>query len=181
MASLSGSIFTPSFGFSTHQLIMSRNVGNSWGWVSDAKGWHMAQAIPVLDSVTFIFFSVSPSPWNKKSPTLTCSMKTSWKAASWSGVCFSLWASAAGGVSARSVPSTSTNNPAATAPNAIRRRRFVIMTIPPRGGRLVGEEPIRDARAQDLVHVVAGPGVHGSVREDLLPPPHDVLVLHLGG
>ena len=63
------SIFTPSFGFSMHQLIMSRSVanllicswnfGNSCGCVSDANGWHMAQAMPVFVSCTPSFFSVA--------------------------------------------------------------------------------------------------------------------------
>src|SRR6266545_3120458 len=196
MASLSGSILTPSFGFSMHQLIMSRSVenllicswnfGNSWGCVSDVNGWHMAQAIPVLDSVTFIFFSVSPSPLNRRSPTFTCSMKTSWNALSCSGVCFSLWARAVGGASVRPVPRTTKSSPATEAPSAIRTRRFTFMTIPPTGGppawtRLVGVEAVGDARAQNLVDVVARPRVDRRIGDDRLPPPHDVLVLDLRG
>src|ERR1700732_849662 len=56
IASDSGSIFSPWLGFSMHQLIMSRSVanlfiltwnfGNACGWVSAAKGWHIAQAHP---------------------------------------------------------------------------------------------------------------------------------------
>ena len=37
----------------------------------------MAQAMPVVDRVTFSFFSVAGSPWNSASPILTCSMNSS--------------------------------------------------------------------------------------------------------
>ena len=59
-----------------------------------ANGWHIAQAIPVFVSVTFSFFCMASSPWNRRSPTRTCSMNTSSKAFSCCGVCFCLWASA---------------------------------------------------------------------------------------
>src|SRR5467141_2202470 len=102
IAGESGSIFTPSFGFSMHQLIMSRSVanwpicswnfGNSCGWLSDPNGWHIAHAMPVRESWTFSFFAVASSPWKSRSPIRTCSMNTSSNALSCWGVCLSLWA-----------------------------------------------------------------------------------------
>ena len=52
--------------------------------------WHIAHAMPVLLSSTFSFLAVASSPWKSRSPTLTCSMKTSSKALSCWGVCLSL-------------------------------------------------------------------------------------------
>jgi len=53
--------------------MLAWNFGNACGWVSEANGWHIAQAIPVLESAAFICFAVAASPWNKRSPFLTCS------------------------------------------------------------------------------------------------------------
>src|SRR6266508_1498170 len=144
----------------------------------------MAQSFPVLDSVMFSFFSVYPSPWKSMSPTFTSSMKTSWNALSCSTVCFSLWARAVGGASVRPVPRTRKSSPATEAPSTIRTRRFTFMTIPPTGGppawtRLVGVEAVGDARAQDLVDVVARARVDRRIGEYRLSPPHHVLVLDL--
>ena len=90
MASLLTSMTSPSLGFSMHQLTMSRrvanslicswNFGNSWGWMSDEMGWHIAQAIPVLDRFTPSSSCAAASPWNSLSPMITCSMKRSWNA-----------------------------------------------------------------------------------------------------
>src|SRR6266508_3346145 len=113
-------------------------------------------------------------------------MKTSWNALSCAGVCFSLWARAVGGASVRPVPRTRKSSPATEAPSTIRTRRFTFMTIPPTGGppawtRLVGVEAVGDARAQNLIDVVARPRVDRRIGDDRLPPPHDVLVLDLRG
>src|SRR5882762_7911867 len=180
IAGESGSIFTPSFGFSMHQLIMSRsvanwpicswNLGNSCGWLSDPNGWHIAHAIPVLLSWTFSFLAVASSPWKSRSPTFTCSMKISSNALSCWGVCLSLCALAE--VTIRSEPTTT--------PAEMRPYRIIFMVVS--WGlfvrAVVGPFLVRHARVEALVDVVPAPRVAGSLGKDVLPP-HHVLVLDL--
>src|SRR5205085_10848516 len=181
IADESGSSFSPSAGFSMHQLIMSRSVancptcswnfGNSYGCVSVANGWHMAHAVPVLLSVTFSFFCAPSSPWKSRSPTRTCSMNTSSNALSCWAVCLSLWARA--DVTIASEP--------ARMPTATRPIRIILfMAVSSRVGSLVravvGPFLVRDAGVDDLVDVVRASGVDGRIGEDFLPP-HHVLVL----
>src|SRR6266404_8949876 len=181
IAGESGSIFTPSCGFSMHQLIMSRSVanwpicswnfGNSCGWLSDPNGWHIAHAMPVLESWTLSFFSVAPSPWKSRSPMRTCSMNTSSNALSCWGVCLSLWALA----------EWTTRSEPAKRPAAMRPNRIILMAVSSRSGgslvrAVVGPFLVRDARVDDLVDVVRAPGILGRLGEDVLPP-HRVLVL----
>src|SRR5438128_5239529 len=183
IAGESGSIFTPSFGFSMHQLIMSRSVanwpicswnfGNSCGWLSDPNGWHIAHAMPVRESWTFSFFAVASSPWKSRSPIRTCSMNTSSNALSCWGVCLSLWARAE-----LTIRSELTRTPA-----AMRPIRIVFMAVSSRGGgslvrAVVGPFLVRDAGVEVLVHVVRAPRIDGRLREGVLPP-HHVLVLDL--
>src|SRR5262245_9786316 len=151
-----------------HQLIMSRsaanalicswNFGNSCGCTSEANGWHMAQAIPVFDSVTFIFFSEAPSPWNRLSPRITCSMNASSNACRVAASCGSLCATA-------EVPANSAAT--ATMPTFTAVRSFVVFIVV---SLSVRPAAVGDARLQDLVPVVAGARVHVRGGEYLLAP-----------
>src|SRR5574341_192022 len=187
MASESGSSFSPSFGFSMHQLIMSRsvenllicswNLGNSWGWLSEAKGWHMAHAMPVRESLVFIFFSVAASPWKSRSPILTCSINTSSKALSCSGVCLALCAVA--GAALKTMNRASPRAAAGAASlntvlffmahsSSTRIRRLLRCRL-----RTVG-----NAGAQNLVGVVSGARSDLGLGDYVLPP-HHILIVHL--
>src|ERR1700730_6286512 len=177
IASDSGSIFSPWLGFSMHQLIMSRSVanlfiltwnfGNACGWVSEAKGWHIAQAHPVVESTTSICFAVASSPWNKRSPFLTCSMNTSSWACSCCGVTGSLFATAGPTRTAIavSIPRSDARD------TATRNVVLAIIAIPP----LVWSDPVGDPRPQDLR--LAQRGILRGLGVDLLAAPHDVLGL----
>src|SRR3981189_2920773 len=158
-----------------HQLIMLRSVansficswnfGNSCGCVSDVYGWHMAQAVPVLERFTLSFFCVSASPWNSRSPIFTCSMKTSWNASSWSDVCFSLWANA-GSVSTARKNSTAT-------PAAMRRQGTFSLAMfirPPRNCVEAASDAIGNTRTEHLVPVIPSAGVDFRLGKDILAP-----------
>src|SRR5215467_10024038 len=137
----------------------------------------MAHAMPLRERVTPIFFCVASSPWKSRSPILTCSMKISSKALSCAGVCFSRWASAPLG----SAPSI-TSMPTMAPPNAARCVIVIRLSLSrgraPRSlvGAIVGPLLIGQARAEDLVGVVATAGVPGGLADDVLAP-HHVLVV----
>src|SRR5574337_2047820 len=146
IAAESSSILSPSAAFSMHQLIISRsvenlltcswNLGHVYGWVSDAKGWHIAHAIPVLESIAPSRFWVAPSAWNSRSPTLTCSMKTCSNAFSCSGVCFALCARAGCGTD---VTTRSRVRMEIPSPVVFVYRRFIavlLLDVRPAGGHL---------------------------------------------
>src|SRR5256886_8118635 len=146
----------------------------------------MAQAIPVLESVTPSFFSVAPSPWKSRSPIFTWSMKTSSKALSWSGVCFSLWAIARFPPEVKSRTSTPTKTP-----SSVRTYRVLFIALLPAWacappwslvGAVVRPLAVGDTRLQRLIDVVRAAGVRRGLGEDVLVlAPHHVLVLDLLG
>src|SRR5437867_1454773 len=137
----------------------------------------MAQAIPLLESVTPSFFWVASSPWKSRSPILTCSKKSSSKALSWAGVCFSRCASAPLGPA----PSI-TSKPTIATPKAARRVIVirVSMCVSAAPGSLVGAivrpDLIGQSRAENLVGVVPTPRVPRRLTDHVLAP-HHVLVL----
>src|SRR5215813_518395 len=140
----------------------------------------MAQDMPLRERVTPIFCWVASSPWKSWSPSLTCSRKSSSKALSWAGVCFSRWARAPLGAAVSS-PSTATMATASTT------RRVIVIRVSLSGGvapgslvgAIVGPLLVGQARAEDLVGVIATAGVPGRVGDDVLAP-HDVLVVDEG-
>src|SRR5438876_2085767 len=137
----------------------------------------MAQAIPLLESVTPSFFWVASSPWNSRSPILTCSMKSSSKAFSWAGVCFSRCASAPLGP-APSITSKPTIATAKAARRVILIRVSLSVGAAPGSlvGAIVGPDLVGQSRTEDLVVVVATPRVPRRLTDHVLAP-HHVLVV----
>src|SRR5213594_793633 len=139
----------------------------------------MAQAIPLLKRLTFIFFCVASSPWKSRSPSLTCSMKSSSKALSCAGVCFSRCASARWGP-APSITSTPTIATPTTA------RRAIVIRVSLSGGvasrslvrAIVRPDLVGDSRAEDLVGVVATARVPRGLADHVLAPHHVLVVDH---
>src|SRR5262245_20983551 len=143
----------------------------------------MAQAMPLFERFTFNRFCVASSPWKSRSPILTCSMKSSSKALSWAGVCFSRCASAPLG-SATSTTSKPTMAAARTARRVIVIRVSLSLDSASRSragarslvGAIVGPDLVGDSRAEDLVVVVPTAGIPWRLTDHVLAP-HDVLVV----
>src|SRR5207248_2666789 len=143
----------------------------------DAKGWHIAHDIPVLESCTPIFFCVSASPWKSRSPIRTCSRKTSSNTLSCSGVCLSLWAAAW---------KATKQSTASAAPAEIHICRVISWPFSVVQARLLDAAGngrglgICQPRMQDLVAVIPASRIRRRGGVDVLAP-HHVLVVHLAG